>query len=505
MCPSITVALALGWLLPAAAPAKPGAANPVVPQFEIRADEISNLVYQLDCLPSGKECAFERLWKDQLGWTAEDDAALARRRQIVDRYQWRVTIDDKLDDGPLMFDASRTVELGKKLKLAAAGAHDIASYRARLELVVTSSDAFALAAITERFLPRFRRFFARLRPTIDHVARELEPQLASPAVVRVLGQAVAFYQTPASGHPRLQVQLIALPPDWTGHTAGEQVETLSLVETSLRPPPDRNQANSSATAKVIIHELSHYFYGSVPGEQARALALAFAASKDPAAAAAYGLVNEALACAVAVVAHKAALTAAEWQRELAGGLHSYNDVPIDTAAKAIWPWIEERLTDGLSLYEPSFVPTYLRLVRAAMGPALDQPALRLRTLVAVVDDDQIRGRLPGIPSGRVEVARPLAEAEVRDLLVKHRDQSAVFKVRGAHLPALQFWATVLGEGVVEKLTQLRARHTAFVHAIPRGPHATLFVLVADTPGEFEGLDARLTAASQPFETLPLRP
>jgi len=213
-----------------AAAAQSTSQPPVLPSFELRVDEIMNLVYHLDCLPQGPECAFQTLWKEQLGWTPKDDAALARRQSIRDRYSWRVGIDVELDDGPLMFDAPRAVELRKKLILAAAGAKDIAAYRARLELVLTPTDAAELAAIAESFLPRFRRFFADVRPRLRKVARDLGKYFAHPSVRRIVGEAMAFYEVPASEPRRLDIQLIALPPRWTGATRGEQVEHVSTVE-----------------------------------------------------------------------------------------------------------------------------------------------------------------------------------------------------------------------------------------------------------------------------------
>jgi hypothetical protein len=306
-------------------------------------------------------------------------------------------------------------------------------------------------------------------------------------------------------HHRLEVQLIALPPGWTGHTSGEQVEHLSLVETSPGQAAEKRRANLSATASIALHELFHYFYGAVPGERARALGARFAVVGDPGAAAAYALLNEALATALTAVARKASMPAAEWQAELAGGRPWYNDVPIDTVAKGIWPWIEERLASGSSLYEASFVPGYVRLARAAMGRALDRPALRLRTLVAIVEDEHVRGRLPGVPSGRTQVARPLEEPEAREGLVKHGEQSAVIKVRGRSLARMRFWEPVLGKGIVERLTGLYAKHGPFVQTVKRGAHAAVFVVVADAPEDFEKLDARLVAAEEPFELLSLRP
>jgi hypothetical protein len=471
-------------------------------KFDLRADEVMNLAYQLDCLPKGRACAFEGLWKNELGWSADDDVALARRQEIKHRYQWNVVIDDELDDGPLMFDAPRGLELGKKLTVAAGGAADLAAYRARLELVVTATDAAELTAITERFLPRFRRFFADARPRLLAVAGRLGPFFSHPGVRRVVGQTMSFYGVSPATQRGLAVHLIALPRGYNGPSHGEQVEHLSVVEVRLEAPAGR-AADKDLTGPITLHELCHYFYASAPGERARALASAFASSDDLAGPAAYGLLNEALATALGQLTYRAFLGAAAWQEEEARGGHWYLDQPIDTAARAIFSWLEARVTEGRGLYQPDFVPGYVRLLRAAFGAGLDRPALKLRTLVALVEDAQIQGRLPGESPGRVQVARPLTEPGARELLARHGAQSAVIKLRGASLAQLRPWEPMLGRGLVDRLTRQRRAHRAFIQAVKHGSRAFVYILVADTPDELERLSARLVAADKPFDLLTL--
>ena len=472
------------------------AAPPAVPSVELRSDEILNLVYQLDCLPGGAECPFLDLWKNELGWTAADDAALARRQAIRERYGGYVTVDESLDDAPLMFDAPRLITATKKMLLASAGAADIAAYRARLELVLTPTDAAEMATLTERFLPRFRRFFSPARRRLETMTGQLRSYFAQPSVRQVVQRAMAFYEVPAGLRHRLEVQLVALPGGWKGHTRGEQVENLSTVEVQL-------DASVAGKGSIVLHELFHYFYACASGQRARALAAAFAAADDPGAAAAYGLLNEGVATALSAVTRKAAFGPDKWQHELSLGGHWYNDGPIDTVAKAIYQWLDERLERGLGLYEPSFVPGYVGLVRAAMGPQLDRPVLKLRTLVVAVEDEHIRS-LRGVSAGRSLVGRPLETPEVSQALLTHPAQSGVVMLRGKSLARLRSWEPVLGAGIVERATKLYRASGPLILGVKRGRSAVIYLLVGDTDADFETLQARLLAAEAPFEVLSLR-
>ena len=478
--------------------ASTAAAATAPPTFELRSDEIMNLVYQLECLPSGADCPFQGLWKERLGWTTADDQALERRRAIKERYSGFIDVDERFDDAPLMFDAPRMIELSKKLLLAAAGAPDIPAYRARLELVVAPADAAELAAIAERFLPRFRRFFSGAQPRLRGVARALGPYFADARVRGLVARALAFYEVPATAPRRLQIQLIALPAGWTGPTRGEQIELLSTVE--IKDGPGSPAAAEVATrGSITLHEMFHYCYASVEGERARALAAAFAAADDPGSPAAYSLLNEGVATALGVLARTTYLGT----RPSDDGPW-YRDAAIDTVAKAVLPLLEERLTSGQSLYQPGFVPEYLRRVRSAMGRQLERPALRLRTLVTAIEDEHIRS-LRGIPAGRVLVGRPLEEGAVREALIRHAEQSGVIMVRGKSLAKLRPWEPVLGRGAVDKLTATRARHRAFIQTIARGRHGRIYVLVADDDEDFNRLGERLIAADEHLELLTLPP
>src|SRR5437868_5224334 len=79
----VSWALAMLGLLSLLATATPFAAGG--PDLRIHINEMANLTHQLDCL-ARKDCAFGRMWRQKLGWTADDDEALAEREEIKRRY-----------------------------------------------------------------------------------------------------------------------------------------------------------------------------------------------------------------------------------------------------------------------------------------------------------------------------------------------------------------------------------------------------------------------------------
>ncbi len=216
-------------------------------------------------------------------------------------------------------------------------------------------------------------------------------------------------------------------PYWTGSFSGTQVEHLAVIEFKTAPAVEAKDRRRGHTGTIVLHELYHYFYGSAPGEKARALAAAFASAQDPGAAAAYGLINEALATVFSVLSRKAYLTPAEFQTEMASGRPWYKDVAIDASARAALPVVEGMLGRGETLYDAGFVPAYLQALRASMGPSLDRPALKLRTLLLVAEDRELRPAIEAIQraqaAGRAQTAIPLEEEEMRRTWLKHPEAS----------------------------------------------------------------------------------
>lgn len=232
-------------------------AGGAVPGYRFLVGEIGNLVYQLDCLSGGgAPCAFEDLWKQRLGWSAADDEVLAQRKRIKARYKGATTLEDMGDDGPLLADYPQMLVTRRKVQRAALDARDLDDYRRRLELVVLPQDAVELARLTDHFRPRFQRFFREAQPRLLATRRRFEFVLRRPEVRAHLGQAAAFFEVPSPAAQRIDISLMAIPPEWTGRTSGEQFENQAVMDVTVK----EDVANQSFL--IAMHEGFHYLYGT---------------------------------------------------------------------------------------------------------------------------------------------------------------------------------------------------------------------------------------------------
>src|SRR5205814_183505 len=113
---------------------------------------------------------------------------------IDGRYVQSINLDgSQAENLPARPDVPRLLQLEHKLRLAALGSADVASYRSRLEMVARPVDAERLAAIVERFLPRFHKFWISERPKLNQQAHAFARVLGRPDLLQLSTQAAHFY------------------------------------------------------------------------------------------------------------------------------------------------------------------------------------------------------------------------------------------------------------------------------------------------------------------------
>jgi hypothetical protein len=506
---SVTALSALAFALtltaaPAAPPAKPGSGKRALPEIRFVVSEIGNLVYQLDCLSGKEPCAFEALWKKRLGWTPEDDDLLVARKRLTGRYKGSVTLGDQGDDGPLLVDYPQRLTSHRKVLRAALEARDIDDYQRRLEMVMLPQDAAEVTRMTARLLPRFRVFFREARPRLDRVAGVFKGYLGRPAIAELLRRAVAFFEVPNPGQQRAEFPLISIPPEWKGRTRGDQFENQAMMEVKADDTPD------FVHFSIALHEGFHYLYGTSSAENTRKLVAAFARSADPGAATAYSLINEVLASTLSAgLVQKLFETPQEWQVRLHKPGTYYQITTVDAVARAMVPWLEDRLARGLTLYEDTFVPQYVALARKALGAEIDRPS-HARVILAALDEEWMQPALQIISNAarptREQNGWPLADEDLRGLFEKHPQQGGYVMVRADHLEQLRRWEKVLGVGLVERLAQLSQKHRVFIHGVPRpgvtGKRSMVYVFVGRQTADFERMAKQFLEAPAPFDLLP---
>ena len=470
--------------------------------FQFRTSEISNLVYELDCLASTIHCSrgvFVDQWK-KLGWSKADDDALAVWGKTSSSYVRSIDVgDDASETLPALPDEPRDLQLEDKLRLAAFGATDPTSYRSRLALVVTPVDAERLAGIVELLLPRFHPFWAAQHARLEQQARELGALLHRPALAELCARAAHFYGAAVPSPYTIAVNLVALPKNETHHSKGTQLERDAVIETE-------EGEHAEDRVGVVLHELFHHFYTLSTAQARDGLVTRFAQSPDAAALVTYGVLNEALTTALGNGLVERALRTAESYRAYLGKTRSfYDDAAIDLVAKGILPALEKRLATSGTLYDDDFVAEYVGLAHRSLGPVADRPAEGLRTMVAALLDPsaleafhRLRDRLGG---GSVWSCVG-NDARCRQRLTDHAQASGVVFIPATWVPAqLEAWAPLLGRAELSRIAARAKVGTPFVAAVHRTPKSTVYVFVASTPQAFSALVDRFLAATTRFDLL----
>lgn len=131
--------------------------------LRLRIRRTANLTYELSCMAHAFPCSaatYQRLWKTELGWDAEDDAALRSWAAVADAYRGlsKTTLTPAL---PIpVLDSERSYSHADQLDAASIGAKDTASWNERLGLVLSTDDRRTLSRVLARFEPRFAKYWA---------------------------------------------------------------------------------------------------------------------------------------------------------------------------------------------------------------------------------------------------------------------------------------------------------------------------------------------------------
>ena len=373
-------------------------------RFRTRVDPLANLIHQLDCMAGRIACtrdAYTELWRGPLHWDGTDEARLAEWRALQLRY--RASMDLPVDMPRLEYPlntpaASGRLDLPAKLRLAGV-AGDSAAYDAALRMVMSARDAAAVHAIIAHFRPRFERWWQDTASVqLAVAANALSPILQSTAMRDVINRSARFYDAQLPAQTDLTINLIFLPGQRRGATA-TQVEDQSIVEVPVNDSP----ANRIG---VIVHEIAHYLYGEAGA--ARHATLANELSATPDGAAAYNVLNEAVATAIGNgIVERMHVDSARFAGYSARPRSFYNDKYIDAVAKAIMPLVERSLADGTSLFSSSFGREYLAVVGRTVPHAAADPLIALKhvALYAASDsldaayDTIVRAVRPGVTFG----------------------------------------------------------------------------------------------------------
>lgn len=220
---------------------------------------------------------------------------------------------------------------------------------------------------------------------------------------------------------------------------------------------------------------------------------------------AYNLLNEGLASAFGNgMIERAVAEPGRFARMLAKEGSFYNNASIDRAAKALLPFLDGWLAAGKTLFDPEFVPAYVRTLRAAFGPSLTAPRLYLAEMALVVDET-LGGELRRVVRKELRVASmyssegawddPQTLGEYR----KYQSLNALLLVRSENLVQL-VKQKILTPAEGKTLAARVAKEGKALYAFERrkGSGTYAFVLVAKDEATVQGLLEKLGKAEASF-------
>jgi hypothetical protein len=463
-------------------------------RYRVSFAEQPNLVYHLDCLSGVALCAkiiFQEFWANR-GLDADDQAALVQWKAIRTHYAAEIKRSDPSSAEPPLLVPMGTFDLAERQRIAGLTATTIEAYQRSMALLSSEGDARELAAILHRFAPRFSQWwqgdaFAKGAAPLDTFAQ----LLADPFLDSFLQKAQRFYEAELPPHGIFEFHLVLQPDSARKLSVAYQLENHSAVEVSSKTKPAK-------LIDILAHELFHYFFNYTASDARSTLVSRFASSTDVQSVAAFGVFDEAVACALGN-----GLVGEHYRPEdFAAGLPRSGRLTLNPAASpvgvALLPALQGFLDRSVRISSEEFHRTYLAAARTRYSDGAVPPIEHVRshvfvgekgfdTAAAALHDASLAGfpgfrEFPSLDAAAQSflISRPLVSAVI--FAAPDRQHSDLFEALGAdakHRTAF---------------TQLALRTRGFVYALPRTPKSYAFVFVAKDDPTMNELVKRFTDA-----------
>ena len=348
--------------------------------FHADTGEYANAVYNVICLAQQATCTrekYDRLWKDELKWSTEDQTQLDRWQSIVRAAQSREPEPPAaplLPNYPAFYPALRK---RTAILAAALDAKSVNAFEARAVRLVPRDDAIALARALRHFQTRLAPWWRRVGRARVSGLGKLDREFP-PAVRNLFGQVASFLGADAITDAYVHV---VPSPDIANDDANATLVGNHFVM-ELVPPGSGAAAAREATkmvAGVAVHELTHALYDAAPTAIHVAVMRQFAASPDPGSPSMYTLLNEAFATAVQEIA----LELVRGQEPEGGG--DYRHPYIPRLGRAATEPMKRALAAGRTITD-GFVDDYVRAARAILGDDADSLGFRFSAMAVIASD-----------------------------------------------------------------------------------------------------------------------
>ncbi|MBI4751662.1 MAG: hypothetical protein HY774_24535 [Acidobacteria bacterium] len=481
----------------------PPQSNPQGITFHFYTTELSNLCYQLDAmagLEMGSGEVFRELWKNKIGWSAEDERLLAQWRECRQRYFESVKLG-QLPEEPLYQPnppVQPYVDLSKKIRIASLIATNVDDYQSALAVTVLPADAYQLTAILRSFQLRFHPWWETEGKRISEpFVKQFTDLMAQKNLTEFSNQVARFYESQIAPGYAINIFLMARPKSKNQHTSGEVFDNFSTVEVLEGERPEQR-------IDVVLHEVFHHFFSLSPVEKRIALVNAFARHPDPDSLAVYHILDEVLATALGngLVFQKVS-TSQYFEKFIAIDQSFYNDPFIDKTAKAMMPAIRKRIESGQSLFD-GFVDEYVSTARQALGDRISDPHLRLFVRTSVLADAGFRPLAQelarGIRAGysSTYVGNGLSP-DALTAFETYPGMNGLVVLKSSQVKELESWEKILGKPALKQALQAAKKYRAFVLAVKRNPKSTIFLISGNDETSIGTVLKSLIQNHTPFE------
>lgn len=382
------------------------------------AGEHANAVYNILCLAQQVPCTqakYDRLWKDELRWSAEDQAQLDRWRSILRAAEERSPAPPA---SPLLANYLSfypALRLRQSVAAAALESSSASTLERRLLPLVGAGDARTLAGVVRHFKARLHPWWERVGRQRVRAVRAIDREF-SPAIRALLRQVAAFVQADPSVAD-VHMHVVPSPDIGTDEAAGTVVRNHFFME--LVPTGSDAAAAAEATKMVVgvaVHELTHALYDSAPVATHLALMQQFVGAAEPGGPPMYAFLNEAIATAVTNMAFGLE------NDDASGNAGEYRHAYIPRLGRAAAEPLKRSLAAGATMTD-GFAAGYLRAAREELGADADSLPFRFAA-TAIIASEATR---PAVAVFR-EVVSPTYSTESRATWQRVGELNAAFLV-----------------------------------------------------------------------------
>ena len=466
--------------------------------FEITANGMGNLGYQIDCVSGFTVCtqeAYQQLWESEFHLTYADRAQIKAWKKIKDRYGGSLKLSIPNDLKPGIHPRQSGVSYEKKLRIAALSSHSISEFREKLRLLMRPTEADELADIAESFLPRFQNWWNH---TGFGIAQKYErasvTEFKKLKLIDFFQKVAHFYQSKLPKNETIIFNIIARAPSALKHTSAEELENYSTLEARPEESPD-------SQIDVIAHEAFHHLYDLSTIQDHVALIQHFIDSPEVYSIAGYNLLNESLATVFGNgLVKEMVQTPEEFKARISKPNSFYSNEGIDLTAKALLPTARRYLEQGLTIQSPSFVSDYLKAYQSAVGTEANRPALALKILFVFFDErfDSSVDHLVKQLKTNSSWTFVFTEAASFSPFKQYPYSGSVFLITPKKIPELSEYFPKL-KAEIAAIQRVSSKN--FLYGLKTNTKIINYIAVAENEEEMKSLTAKLADAKAPFEGL----